>query len=175
MKICCIIALSNYMITNFKILKIMKVKHLLLGIALVALVAACGKKEAPVETPTETAIETPAVEVETPVEEPVAAPAPAKTTTTAKPAAKPAEKPAAKPEQPKVDPCEKLVAEYEAYATRLQGAKKVKANGPKQLEEWLTLRKEVASRDAKIKECVSNPTYKSRVQQAAIIIVSSSK
>lgn len=171
MKICCIIALSNYMITNFKILKIMKVKHLLLGIALVALVAACGKKEAPVETPTETAIETPAVEVETPVEEPVAAPAPAKTTTTAKPAAKPA----AKPEQPKVDPCEKLVAEYEAYATRLQGAKKVKANGPKQLEEWLTLRKEVASRDAKIKECVSNPTYKSRIQQAAIIIVSSSK
>lgn len=153
----------------------MKVKHLLLGIALVALVAACGKKEAPVETPTETAIETPAVEVETPVEEPVAAPAPAKTTTTAKPAAKPAEKPAAKPEQPKVDPCEKLVAEYEAYATRLQGAKKVKANGPKQLEEWLTLRKEVASRDAKIKECVSNPTYKSRIQQAAIIIVSSSK
>lgn len=149
----------------------MKVKHLLLGIALVALVAACGKKEAPVETPTETAIETPAVEVETPVEEPVAAPAPAKTTTTAKPAAKPA----AKPEQPKVDPCEKLVAEYEGYATRLQGAKKVKANGPKQLEEWLTLRKEVASRDAKIKECVSNPTYKSRVQQAAIIIVSSSK
>lgn len=153
----------------------MKVKHLLLGIALVALVAACGKKEAPVETPTETAIETPAVEVETPVEEPVAAPAPAKTTTTAKPAAKPAEKPAAKPEQPKVDPCEKLVAEYEGYATRLQGAKKVKANGPKQLEEWLTLRKEVASRDAKIKECVSNPTYKSRIQQAAIIIVSSSK
>lgn len=149
----------------------MKVKHLLLGIALVALVAACGKKEAPVETPTETAIETPAVEVETPVEEPVAAPAPAKTTTTAKPVAKPA----AKPEQPKVDPCEKLVAEYEAYATRLQGAKKVKANGPKQLEEWLTLRKEVASRDAKIKECVSNPTYKSRIQQAAIIIVSSSK
>lgn len=149
----------------------MKVKHLLLGIALVALVAACGKKEAPVETPTETAIETPAVEVETPVEEPVAAPAPAKTTTTAKPAAKPA----AKPEQPKVDPCEKLVAEYEGYATRLQGAKKVKANGPKQLEEWLTLRKEVASRDAKIKECVSNPTYKSRIQQAAIIIVSSSK
>lgn len=149
----------------------MKVKHLLLGIALVALVAACGKKEAPVETPTETAIETPAVEVETPVEEPVAAPAPAKTTQTAKPAAKPA----AKPEQPKVDPCEKLVAEYEGYATRLQGAKKVKANGPKQLEEWLTLRKEVASRDAKIKECVSNPTYKSRVQQAAIIIVSSSK
>lgn len=159
------------MITNFKILKIMKVKHLLLGIALVALVAACGKKEAPVETPTETAIETPAVEVETPVEEPVAAPAPAKSTTTAKPAAKPA----AKPEQPKVDPCEKLVAEYEGYATRLQGAKKVKANGPKQLEEWLTLRKEVASRDAKIKECVSNPTYKSRIQQAAIIIVSSSK
>ncbi|MDD2576618.1 MAG: hypothetical protein PHV76_03860 [Bacteroidales bacterium] len=149
----------------------MKVKHLLLGIALVALVAACGKKEAPVETPTETAIETPAVEVETPVEEPVAAPAPAKSTTTAKPAAKPA----AKPEQPKVDPCEKLVAEYEGYATRLQGAKKVKANGPKQLEEWLTLRKEVASRDAKIKECVSNPTYKSRIQQAAIIIVSSSK
>lgn len=149
----------------------MKVKHLLLGIALVALVAACGKKEAPVETPTETAIETPAVEVETPVEEPVAAPAPAKTTQTAKPAAKPA----AKPEQPKVDPCEKLVAEYEGYATRLQGAKKVKANGPKQLEEWLTLRKEVASRDAKIKECVSNPTYKSRIQQAAIIIVSSSK
>lgn len=148
----------------------MKVKHLLLGIALVALVAACGKKEAPVETPTETAIETPAVEVETPVEEPVATPAPAKTTTTAKPAAKPA-----KPEQPKVDPCEKLVAEYEGYATRLQGAKKVKANGPKQLEEWLTLRKEVASRDAKIKECVSNPTYKSRIQQAAIIIVSSSK
>lgn len=150
----------------------MKVKHLLLGIALVALVAACGKKEAPVETPTETAIETPAVETETPVEEPVAtpAPAPAKATTTAKPAAKPAKK-----EQPKVDPCEKLVAEYEGYATRLQSAKKVKANSPKNLEEWLTLKKEVASRDAKVKECVSNPAYKSRVQQAAIVIVSASK
>lgn len=149
----------------------MKVKHLLLGIALVALVAACGKKEAAVETPTDTAIETPVEEIEVPAEEPVAAPAPAKSTTTAKPAAKPA----AKPEQPKVDPCEKLVAEYEGYATRLQGAKKVKANGPKQLEEWLTLRKEVASRDAKIKECVSNPTYKSRIQQAAIMIVEASK
>ncbi len=148
----------------------MKVKHLLLGIALVALVAACGKKEAPVETPTETAIETPAVETEAPVAEPVATPAPAKTTTTAKPAAKPA-----KAEQPKVDPCEKLVAEYEGFATRIQSAKKLKANGPKQLEEWLALRKEVASRDAKVKECISNPTYKSRVQQAAIVIVSSSK
>ena len=46
----------------------MKVKHLLLGIALVALVAACGKKEAAVETPTDTAIETPVEEIEVPAE-----------------------------------------------------------------------------------------------------------
>ncbi|MDD2530462.1 MAG: hypothetical protein PHN41_04465 [Bacteroidales bacterium] len=145
----------------------MKVKHLLLGIALVALVAACGKKEAAVETPTDTAIETPVEEIEVPAEEPVAAPAPAKTTTTSKPAAK--------PEQPKVDPCEKAVADYEAFATRLQSTKKLKSNGPKQLEEWLTLRKEVASKEAQVKECVTNPTYKSRVQQAAIMIVEASK
>ena len=64
----------------------MKVKHLLLGIALVALVAACGKKEAAVETPTDTAIETPVEEIEVPAEEPVAAPAPAKSEAPPQPA-----------------------------------------------------------------------------------------
>lgn len=144
----------------------MKVKHLLLSIALVALVAACAKKETPVETPTETAIETPAVEIEEPaVEEPVAAPAPAKTTKTSKPAPK--------AEEPKVDPCEKIVTDYEAFATRIQNAQKRKGANPDALKEWMALRKEAAAKTEQVKTCVSNPTYKTRVQQSMITVTSS--
>ncbi len=142
----------------------MKVKHLLLSIALVALVAACGKKEAPVETPTETAIETPAVEAEVPAaEEPVAAPAPAKTS-----------KPAPKAEEPKVDPCEKIVSDYEGFATRIQNAQKRKGANPDALKEWMALKKEAAAKTEQVKTCVSNPTYKTRVQQSMITVTGAS-
>ncbi|MDR1725278.1 MAG: hypothetical protein LBR28_02685 [Bacteroidales bacterium] len=95
----------------------MKVKHLLLGIAIVALMAACGKKEA-TETPTT------AVETET-VEEPVqSAPETTPAVETTKPTAK-AEKPAAKKEEPTqtVDPCEAKLAAFNAYYEKVAGAK----------------------------------------------------
>jgi hypothetical protein len=139
----------------------MKVKHLLLGIALVALVAACGKKEAPVETPTETAIETPAEEV---VEAPVEAAAPAAVATT------PKAKPAPKAQEPKVDPCEKIVSDYESYSLRLSNAFKSKGTGAAAVKEYAALKKESQARDAAVKECSENPTYKKRISQAMIEI-----
>lgn len=138
----------------------MKVKHLLLGIALVALVAACGKKESPVETPTETAIETPAEEIEVPAEEPVAEPAPAKATTTAKPAAK--------AEQPKADPCEKAVADYESFSLRISNAYNNRGSGAAAIKEYAALKKEAPAKEAAVKDCMENPTYKTRIQQAII-------
>ena len=140
----------------------MKVKHLLLGIALVALVAACGKKEAPVETPTETAIETPAEEVvEAPVE---AAAAPAAVATT------PKAKPAPKAQEPKVDPCEKIVSDYESYSLRLSNAFKSKGTGAAAVKEYAALKKESQARDAAVKECSENPTYSKRISQAMVAI-----
>ena len=141
----------------------MKVKHLLLGIALVALVAACGKKEAPVETPTETAIETPAEEVvEAPVEAAAAAPAAVATT--------PKAKPAPKAQEPKVDPCDKIVSDYESYSLRLSNAFKSKGTGAAAVKEYASLKKESQARDAAVKECSENPTYKKRISQAMIEI-----
>ncbi|MDD2192302.1 MAG: hypothetical protein PHO12_07155 [Bacteroidales bacterium] len=146
----------------------MKVKHLLLGIALVALTASCGKKEATVETTTETAIETMAEEpIEEPVEEAEAPVAATPKATTPK-ATKPAEKPAPKVEEPKVDPCEKVVTDYESFSLRISKANQNKGTGAAGLKEYAALKKEAAAREAAVKECSENPTYKKRIQQAII-------
>lgn len=139
----------------------MKVKHLLLGIALVALTASCGK-EATVETSTETAIETMVEVIETPVEE---AEAPVATTPKA---TTPKEKPAPKVEEPKVDPCEKVVTEYESFSLRISKANQNKGTGAAGLKEYAALKKEAAAREAAVKECSDNATYKKRIQQAII-------
>jgi len=155
------------MINNLKKKKIMKVKHLLLGIALIALTASCGKKEAPVETPTETLIETMAEEVvEAPVE--AAAPVAAAPKATAPKATAPKAKPEPKVEEPKVDPCEKIVTEYESFSVRITNAFKSKGAGATQLKEFIALKKEANAKNAGVKECAENPTYKKRVGQAMI-------
>lgn len=146
----------------------MKVKHLLLGIALVALTASCGKKEAAVETTTDTAIETMAEEVvEAPVEEATAPVAAAPKATTPK-ATTPKDKPAPKVEEPKVDPCDKIVTDYESYASRLKSAQQRKGTGTEALKEYLELRKEATAREAAVRACADNATYKKRIGQAMI-------
>lgn len=146
----------------------MKLKHVLLGIALVALVAACGKKETPVETPTETAVETPVVAVETPTET-VAAPVQEKKAPVKKEAAKKeAKKETAKKETPKADPCAATVADYESYSLRISSAFKNKGTGAAAVKEYATLKKEAAAKEAAVRECAQNPTYKTRVAQAII-------
>ena len=144
----------------------MKVKHLLLGIALVALTASCGKKEAAVETPTETVVETVVEEVVVPVEE--AAPVAATPKANKPQATTPKEKPAPKVEEPKVDPCEKVVTEYESFSLRISKANQNKGTGAAGLKEYAALKKEAAAREAAVKECSENPTYKKRIQQAII-------
>ena len=117
----------------------MKLRKLFLGVAIVALMAACGGKT---ETTTETVAEAPA-------EEPVAE-------------VKNETKPAAKQE----DPCEAKVKKFEQFVDKLQAAQKNKANGAAALKEFAALVKEADAEQAAVKECINNVDYKSRVQNA---------
>mgnify|MGYP006377441303 CR=1 FL=1 len=130
----------------------MKLRKLFLGVAIVALMAACGGKT---ETTTETAAEAPVVE--TPAEEATEAPA-------EEPVAevKDETKPAAKQE----DPCEAKVKKFEQFVDKLQAAQKNKANGAAALKEFAALVKEADAKQAAVKECINNVDYKSRVQNA---------
>ena len=130
----------------------MKLRKLFLGVAIVALMAACGGKT---ETTTETAAEAPVVE--TPAEEATEAPA-------EEPVAevKNETKPAAKQE----DPCEAKVKKFEQFVDKLQAAQKNKANGAAALKEFAALVKEADAEQAAVKECVNNVDYKSRVHNA---------
>ncbi|MBO5838972.1 MAG: hypothetical protein J6R06_04775 [Bacteroidales bacterium] len=130
----------------------MKLRKLFLGVAIVALMAACGGKT---ETTTETAAEAPVVE--TPAEEATEAPA-------EEPVAevKNETKPAAKQE----DPCEAKVKKFEQFVDKLQAAQKNKANGAAALKEFAALVKEADAEQAAVKECINNVDYKSRVQNA---------
>ncbi|MDR0971137.1 MAG: hypothetical protein LBM25_01970 [Bacteroidales bacterium] len=141
----------------------MKVRNLLLAVAMVAFVAACAKKEAVVETPTATEIEEVVAVEEVPVEEPKAE-AP-KTTTTTK-----ATTPAAKQETTKakqeVDPCEKIVADFEAYAYKLSNAYAQKGNGAKGFKDYVDLKNQSDAKQNAVKQCLNNPTYEKRVKDA---------
>ncbi|MEE0927135.1 MAG: hypothetical protein UH641_06005 [Bacteroidales bacterium] len=130
----------------------MKLRKLFLGVAIVALMAACGGKT---ETTTETVAEAPVVE--TPAEEATEAPA-------EEPVAevKNETKPAAKQE----DPCEAKVKKFEQFVDKLQAAQKNKANGAAALKEFAALVKEADAEQAAVKECINNVDYKSRVQNA---------
>lgn len=128
----------------------MKLRRLFLGVAIVALMAACGGKET--ATPTETAVEaTPATEA---VEE--------------APAATPVETPAAAPvkEEKKADPCEAKVKTFEKFVEELVVAQKNKANGAKELKAFSDMLKQAQDQEAAVKECVENADYKVRVQNA---------
>lgn len=123
-----------------------------MGVAIVALMAACGGKT---ETTTETVAEAPVAE--TPAEEATEAPA-------EEPVAevKNETKPAAKQE----DPCEAKVKKFEQFVDKLQAAQKNKANGAAALKEFAALVKEADAEQAAVKECINNVDYKSRVQNA---------
>ena len=94
----------------------MKLRRLFLGVAVVALMAACGGKT---ETATETAVETPAVEETVTTEEP-AAEEPA-----AAPAEKKSETKANTQTQKQEDPCEAKVKKFEKFVDTLKLSRNV--------------------------------------------------
>ncbi|MDO5760577.1 MAG: hypothetical protein Q4Q06_06085 [Bacteroidota bacterium] len=137
----------------------MKIKHLLLGLALVAIMASCSKKADTASTTTEATateqVEATQTEVqpEATTQEQTAAPATKKetskattNTTTKAPAAKEETK------QPAVDPCEAKIAAFEQFANDLAEAKK--ANGTaKGARAYADLAKQVSTQRANIKDC----------------------
>ena len=152
----------------------MKMKQIFLGLTVVALMAACGKKEN-TETP---AVESPAVEeTEMVMEEPAAeapvaaapvAATPAKTTP-AKAAPKAAE-PEKKVEA--VDPCEQITKDYEAFADKYVIKMKNRAAGPEALKAAGQVKTEAKSMYEKAQTCLNNATYKARIQKAFLKIQS---
>lgn len=149
----------------------MKIKHLLLGLAVVAIMASCSKKQDTVSTTTEA---TPTEQVEaTPIEEqqteaPVQETAKATAPTTKEETTKTSndtKAPAAKEETKTVDPCEAAVKAYEKYADRLSEASKHK-DTPDGLTAFVKLKKQAKEENAKIQECKSNPEYKTRLANA---------
>lgn len=153
----------------------MKMKQIFLGLTVVALMAACGKKEN-TESP---AVESPAVEktemvMEEPVAEepvaaaPVATPAPTKTT-----AAKAAPK-AAEPEKKveTVDPCEQITKDYEAFADNYVVKMKNKAANAEALKAASKAKADAGAMYNKAKSCVDKAAYKARIQKAFLKIQS---
>jgi cytoskeletal protein RodZ len=142
----------------------MKVKHLLLGIAIVALMAACGKKEA-TETPTTTP------ETEATVEEP------AQSAAEATPAVE-SSKPAAKAEQPKkdepakpaVNPCEQATKDYQAFAAKLEAAKQATKTNPgaQTLKDLKALKDQAPAEKAKIDGCLKDDLCGAALKQAVL-------
>lgn len=148
----------------------MKIKHLLLGFALVAIMASCSKKQDTASTTTEA---TPTEQAETMSEEeqaeaPIQETAQNTAQTTKKESAKTSNEtkvPAAKEEAPAVDPCEAAVKAYEKYADKLSEASKHK-DTPEGLTAFVKLKKQAKEENAKIQECKSNPEYKTRLANA---------
>ncbi|MBO6118711.1 MAG: hypothetical protein J6P44_09230 [Bacteroidales bacterium] len=148
----------------------MKIRHFLLGAAIVALMASCGSKQA-TETATETAAVETAVEevveqVEEQVEEVVEKTAPAapakKQTTTTKSSTTQAET------KPAVDPCEAKVKEFEAFVDQLKAAKANQGQGPAALKAYGKLAKQAPSMEQSVQECRSNSQYATRVANALV-------
>lgn len=141
----------------------MKLRRILLGAAVVALMAACGGKT---ETTTETVGEAQETQTEATtepgVEQEAEAPVQAAQST-----AKPAEnKTTAKEQTPAVDPCEAKVKAFEKFVDELKEARNNKGNGAAALKTFAEMKKKAAEQEAAVKECVSNPDYKTRVQNA---------
>jgi hypothetical protein len=143
----------------------MKIRHLLLGVAVVALMTACGgNKNA--ETTTESTPETVTEQVEAtvteeqPVEEPVAE-APAKKSTSTKATAKDT-KTTTKTETKAEDPCKAKVAAFSAYVAKLEVAKRDKDAGAKQMKAYKELKAQSRDQENSVKDCATGE-YKSVV------------
>jgi hypothetical protein len=142
----------------------MKIRHLLLGVAVVALMTACGgNKNA--ETTTESTPETVTEQVEAtvteeqPVEEPVAE-APAKKSTSTKATAKDTK--TTKTETKAEDPCKAKVAAFSAYVAKLEVAKRDKDAGAKQMKAYKELKAQSRDQENSVKDCATGE-YKSVV------------
>jgi uncharacterized protein YkwD len=151
----------------------MKIRHLLLGLAIVALMASCGKKAEPTETPTETPVETATTTptetpAETVAEQPAETPAPAQKTAKTTKATKKAKTTKETKETAKVDPCEAKVKAFEKYVDELTAAKKNMKSGADALKAYTTLKKAAAAKEATVQECLSNKEYTTRVKNAIL-------
>lgn len=134
----------------------MKIKHLLLSVAAVTLMAACGNK-ATTETTTETAPETVAEEVvETVTEEIVAEQPVAETKAPAAKKAPATTKATTQETKPAVDPCENAVKEFSAYVAQLEVAKKQKDSGAAAMRKYKELKADAANQEAKVKGCTDD-------------------
>lgn len=149
----------------------MKIKSLLLGVAIVALMASCGNKATETttesmaeETPVEATVETPA---ETIAEGTVEATAPAKQDKNAKKQSNTTAR-TEEAKQPAVDPCEAKVKNFEKWVDELKAAKKNKSTGAAALKNYADLKGKAASMEASIKDCTNNPDYKTRLQNAIL-------
>mgnify|MGYP003325041968 CR=1 FL=1 len=146
----------------------MKIKNLVLGVALVALMAACGSKQ-------ETATETTATATESTTEvvaesETVEAPAAEPVKEEPKAEKKEAKKEVKKEEAKKDDGCEKKVAAFESYAARLADAKARKAQGPAAIKEYAALVKEAPTQKANVESCKTSDALKKRCATALLKI-----
>ena len=146
----------------------MKIRHFLLGAAVIALMASCGSKattetatESPVETMEETVTET--MEETVAEEAPVEAPAQKSNKTTAKKS-----NTNSTTQTAKADPCEAKVKAFEKYVDQLKEAKKNKKNGATALKAYVDLKAKAASMESTIQECTSNPDYKTRLTNAIL-------
>ena len=142
----------------------MKIRHLLLGVAVVALMTACGgNKNAETTTESTPEIVTEQVEAtvteEQPVEEPVAE-APAKKSTSTKATAK--ETKTTKTETKAEDPCKAKVATFSAYVAKLEVAKREKDKGAKQMKAYKELKAQSRDQENSVKDCATGE-YKSVV------------
>ncbi|MBR1625923.1 MAG: hypothetical protein IJ681_02140 [Bacteroidales bacterium] len=141
----------------------MKIKHLLLGAAIVALMASCGGKTT--ETTTESVAETVAEQVEETITEEVPAAEPV--AQTAAPAAK--KTTTVKETKPAVDPCEAVVKNYEKWSDQLVAANKAKEQKTgAALKEYAMLVKQASAMHSSIENCKNNPDYKTRIANAMI-------
>jgi len=144
----------------------MKIKHLLLGAVVVALMTACGGNKN-TESTTESTPETVTEQVEAtvteeqPAEEPVAqTPAKKNTTTSSKSTTK--EETTTKKETKVEDPCKAKVATFSAFVANLEVAKRDKDKGAKEQKAYKALKAQAREQENAVKDCATGE-YKSVV------------
>lgn len=146
----------------------MKLTRLLLGVAVVALMTACGGGKTETSTTEATVSETTEMELaEATGNEEVAAEQPVSQNTSRGTKAS-APSAAAEEKTPQVDPCEAKVKAFEQYVDKLSAAQKDKSKGPQQLKAFGELLKEAQAQENTVKDCAQGE-FKTRVQNAVML------
>lgn len=146
----------------------MKLKRLLLGVAVVALMTACGGGKTETSTTEATVSETTEMELTdvTEGEQAVAEQPVSQSTGRGTKASAPSA--TAEEKAPQVDPCEAKVKAFEQYVDKLSAAQKDKSKGPQQLKAFGELLKEAEAQENAVKDCAQGE-FKTRVQNAVML------